>query len=374
MILLTPANVFRYMCDRGLSSHQEVVNREFRVFDLSRRNTAFRVSCRSRPDYVVKQIKDWGWKSGPDYETEFEWYRLARQHSAFTPLASFLANCRRLDEVNGIVILELPRHYEGLDEHFGRLGRFSVPVAKMLGETLGLFHHTLSRDALKEVESHLPDVMPLGPTILLQQDIPVDPESPARAELYQFVFSNPVFRETFASRSASWQSDVLINCDMKFAHCILTTSPTSEVSSPPERPAGAHLHFIDWELSGFGDACWDIGAIFQEYLRHWLLSIPSRPNDSYEAYADHARYPLDETQASIAAFWRSYAEAVGVSGEMAERMIDRTVYCTAAWLIQMAYQSLLNIKTMHEAAHRMAALSLRILNAPSKARLELLGV
>jgi hypothetical protein len=375
MVLLTAGNVFRYLCDLGFASPQEVVNREFRVSNLSRRNTAFKVSCRSRPDYVVKQVKDWTQENIAVYETELQWYQFARQHPSFAPVAEFLANCRRWDEANRIVILELPREYEALDQHFVRIGRFPVPVAKMLGETLGALHRALSHAELKEMRQHFHDVKPFGLSFVLRDEIPPSQETPAYAELHRFVLSNPVFRGTFKPLSEFGRKDVLINCDMKFAHCILTGArPTAaDLSLGPKR-RGAHLHFIDWELAGFGDPSWDVSAIFQEYLFHWLASIPGGPSGSYEEYADRALFPLEETRAAIGAFWRSYADAADLLGQAAEEMLDRSVSCTAAWLIQMAYQSLANAETMHALALGMAQLSVRILNLPPAERRELLGL
>src|SRR5712692_5220727 len=139
-MVLTAANLYHYLADRGFTSPQSVVDGDFRVADLTRRNHAFQVSLRNRPGYVVKQVKKWRDSNVNTFECEARWYWLARNHASFAPLSGFLAKCCGYDSEDQILILEVPLDSEDLDRHHQRTGSFPVETAQLLGERLGAFH------------------------------------------------------------------------------------------------------------------------------------------------------------------------------------------------------------------------------------------
>jgi len=354
-VVLTAGSLFHYLRERGLASAETVVDGDFRVADLSRRNHALRVSVRTRPGYVVKQVGDWRQSNVRTFEAKAHWYWLARNHPGFAPLARFLSTCSGYDAENQILILDVPDKCEDLDRYHRRIGGFPVETAQLLGETLGRFHTALPESAREELRR---DYREATPWVLAWHETSaetLDDPSKGAIELLEIVKGDPGFGQSLEELRGLWRRETFINGDMKLAHSILN---------------GATLYFIDWEMADFGDPCWDAGAIFQEYLNGWLRSMPAAPGLPLAEVVRQARRPLEQIQPAIRAFWQSYVAQAGGDGP---GMLDRAVGYAAAWLIQSAYQSLQDAERISARAVRMAQLSRNILADRGAAARGLLG-
>src|SRR5258706_2271345 len=135
-MVLTAANLYHYLADRVFTSPQSVVDGDFRVADLTRRNHAFQVSFRNRPGYVVKQVKKWRDSNVDTFESEAHWYWLARNHAGFAPLSRFLAKCCVYDSQDQILILEVPPGSQDLGRYHRRIGWVFLLIPARLGSTL----------------------------------------------------------------------------------------------------------------------------------------------------------------------------------------------------------------------------------------------
>ena len=343
-MILTAGNLFHYLRDRGFATAAMVVDGDWRVTDLSRRNQAFRVGFRSRPGFVVKQVGDWRVPNVQTFEAEAHWYWLARHSADFAPMSRFLSGCAGYDAENQVLILDVPEGCEDLDRFHRRSERFSVEIAQLLGETLAAFHTALPASVVQALR---PDFRESKPWVLSWHQARMveapDSSNKGAMELLEIVREDPVFGHAFEEMRAQWQPETFINGDMKLAHCILHQ--------------GA-IYFIDWELADFGDPLWDAGAILQEYLWEWLRSMPASPRVPLADAVRQARRPLEEIQPAIRGFWQSYVAGRGVDGAS---MLDRAMGYAAAWLIQNAYQTLHDAKQITARAVRMAQVSRNIL-------------
>ena len=347
-MILTAGNVFYYLQDRGLASAEAVVRGDFRVVKLSLRNLTFRVTGGTGGGLVVKQVQTWTRPYIALFEAEAHWYWLGGNSPVFAPLRSLFARCLGYDAENQILILDFPAGCEDLDRHFKRLGRFPVEAAQLLGETLGAFHYGVTSAAIHEVRR---DFARQVPSVLRWHEID-ELEKPGREkgaiELMRLVKESDAFREAFARMREGWRRETPINGDMKFAHCILN---------------GAGMYFVDWESGDFGDPCWDTGAILQEFLSAWILSIPRGHVDS-----------IEEIQPAIRAFWQSYVKRAGFDEAQAAEALRRSVDYAAAWLLQTAYQNVKDEAELAGPAVSMVQLSLNILADRERAVHELLGL
>ena len=72
-MVLTAASLSHYLMECGLVSSSSVVDGDFTVNDLSRRNSVFRVTRGTHPGYIVKQVKEWKLEDvgSPGTELEF---------------------------------------------------------------------------------------------------------------------------------------------------------------------------------------------------------------------------------------------------------------------------------------------------------------
>ena len=354
-MVLTAANLVHYLLDRAFTGVESVVDGDLRIADLSRRNHAFKVTFRSRPGYVVKQIKKWRASNIDSFETEALWYTLARTSPDFAPLAGFLSKCCGYDAEHQVLLLEFPLGCEDLNQVHRRAGAFPVEMAQLVGATLAAFHRSLSANALEQLRTNFPEATPWVLGLHQRDEGTFESISEANTELLRIAQKYSGFGEAFERLRIEWRRETLINGDMKLAHCILN---------------GQSLYLIDWEMADFGDPYWDAGAIIAEYLAAWVRSMPATPGMSLEDSVKQARRPLTEVQPAIRAFWQSYAARMHSDDET----LDRTVRFAAARMIQDAYQSLQRADQMTTRSIRLLQLSLNILSNPVAARQGLLGL
>ena len=72
--------------------------------------------------------------------------------------------------------------------------------------------------------------------------------------------------------------------------------------------SGPRVQFVDWEMAGVGDPCWDAGTVFSECLSTWLRSTPVTRETPPEDFLPLAGFPLRRMQPAMRSFWRSYAQ------------------------------------------------------------------
>ncbi len=354
-MILTAANLFYYLVDRRLTTAQTVVDGDFRVNTLSRRNQAFRVSFRALPGYVLKQPGDWHPLNIRTFEAEAHWYWLARNHPGFAPMARFLSACPAYDAENQILILDVPAHCEDLDRFHRRSGRYPVETARLLGETLGAFHTALSTADRGTLRSDFRLTIPWILSLPRSTEESLDRPNKGVMELVEIVKGDAGFEQGFEELRGLWRRETFINGDMKFAHCILN---------------GPGLYFIDWEMADFGDPLWDVAGIFQEYLGAWLRSMPPSPAVPLADLVRRARHPLEQIQPAIREFWQAYQSR---AGDQPADALDRAAGYAAGWLIQVAYQSVKEADTISTRAVRLAQLARNILADRGAAVRGLLG-
>ncbi len=363
-MVLTADNVLYYLLDQGFADRKRVVDGDFRVWELSRRNQTFKVDLGAGESCVVKQVRKWRQANLATFEREVEWYGLLDENPHFAPLAEFLPKCYGYDDEHQILILELPPGAEDLSQFHRRLGRFPPETGRLIGETLGTFHTVLSEAAREELRREFPCEVPwaLRPEDLTEDAF--DSISAANSELLRVLRKYAGFGKALGELRARWQPETLINGDMKWDHCVLTDQ---EMGVP-------RLYFVDWEMADFGDPCWDAGAICQDYLNAWVRSLPSAPGTPIDELVLRARVPLDEIRLAIQSFWLAYTARIGANRPASEEMLHRMMGYAAARMIQAAYQGLQQSEQITAHAVLMLQLSLNILVASEEAVHWLIGV
>ena len=92
------------------------------------------------------------------------------------------------------------------------------------------------------------------------------------------------------------------------ATCAGTTAGVA-TSADARRPA---FQFVDWEMGGIGDPCWDVGTVFSECLSTWLLSTPVTRENTPRDFLPLARFPLRSMQSAMRSFWKSYVRRLAL--------------------------------------------------------------
>ncbi len=160
-----------------------------------------------------------------------------------------------------------------------------------------------------------------------------------------------------------WFADCTIHNDLKWDNILV--HPRDGETELTE------VKIIDWEMAGIGDPCWDVGTVLSEFVAFWALSIPVVGGEPYEGLA---KYPIEDMQPAIRAFWESYAEAMEFDRATARERLIKSVRFAGARLIQTAYERTQTMTHLTPHIYLLLQLSLNIMEGPEDAAEGLFGI
>lgn len=360
--MLAIADVVPYLLRRNLADAKSLCDCDLVVEGVSRRNRSYRIICSQGPCYLLKL--------GVNEETartvahEAKVYQLFQSDGVKEQIREYLVQFYDYDCNEQILILEFMRDAKDLRAYHARRARFSTWVARAMGRALGTLHQpTLATSAESQgMPRKLPWVLFLHqPNLSIIRDA-----SSSNLELIKIIQQFAEFRELLNGLRERWTMDTLIHFDIKWDNCI--------VGLPPAAGSKYWLKFVDWEVAGLGDPCWDAGSVFMDYLSFWLLSIPITGETPPDRFPELARYPLDRMQPALRAFWLSYARTMHLDAAMAGEWLIRATKYAAARLVQTAYEQMQMSLQLTGNIICFLQLSLNILRRPEEAVTQLLGI
>jgi hypothetical protein len=365
-MILTASNIIYYLIDRGLVTPESVVDGDFAVVNTSRRNCNFKILRKNKPGYFVKQIQYWEPQAIATIQREATCYWLAQNDPDFTPLAALLPKYHQYDAENYTLTLELLPQGENISEYHRRLGHFPPEIATQLGKQLGTYHRQVGRKLQNNPpNSPFQRQIPWILQFAQQSNSILSTLNTGNSQLLKLLQKYPEFQQSLDMLQKQWRIDALIHGDIKWDNCILCS---------PDTQSEPNLKIVDWEMADFGDACWDVGAIFQAYLSFWLLSIPATVSATPAEMVEMAQYPLETMQPAIRSFWDAYLYTVQPDNQKAEELLERSMKYAAARMIQTAYEILNFSSQLTPNTLCMLQVSLNILKDPSEAIEHLLNL
>ncbi len=360
---LTATNLVHFLLARGHATADSVVDGDFMVAEVGRRNRNFKVIRRDHPSYFIKQIKTSEQQAMVTLHREAACYRLAGSDPKYAPLAELMPRFVDYDPARYLLIVELLPEGENLTEHHRRLNAFPEEVGAMLGRGLGAYHSEVGRMFGGQADvSMFPRQVPWILSLHLSNDAMFQQLSAGNVQLVGILRQYPAFQQKLDELREDWRFDSLIHGDMKWDNCIVF------------KQDGGPLDFriVDWELADFGDASWDVGAIFQAYLSFWIFSMPIAAGAAPGQFVGQAAYPLEAMQPAIRAFWKAYVATRKLDGEAARHLLERCVRYGAARMVQTVFEYMYASPQLSANAISLLQVSLNMLQAPREAITELL--
>lgn len=364
-MILTPANIAHYLLGRGLITYESVVDGDFKVIERSLRNRNFMVLRDNSPGLFLKQVKTWDQQAIITLQYEATTYQLSQTDEEFAPLVPLMPRFHAYDKDRHILIVEMLKGGENLADYHARIGKFPVDIAAQVGKLLGQFHRDISNTIKGSAKGAL--FQKRMPWILqLHQLSPnfLEPISAANSEVINIVKSFPEFHDMLNGLQSQYEFDCLIHGDIKWENCVLYKNGDDE----------PRLKIVDWELADIGDACWDAGAVFQAYITCWIMSIPLVAGVPPSQLMDQAKYPIDDMQPAIKAFWQAYTETLEADTRRQRELLKKSVRCGAARMIQTVYEHMSPSPQITPNAICLLQVSLNILERPEDAITDLLGM
>jgi aminoglycoside phosphotransferase (APT) family kinase protein len=357
--VLGAADVAGYLLERKLLSPRAVVDGSLRVEDASRLNSVYVVTAEGERCYVVKLA---GGTGDAGAEREAAVLERLRSLQPDGPLASCLPTLVAYDSAEGVLIFESPPDARDLTSQHAR-GRFSCALAGEAGRALALLH---------AVPPAALDGLPHAPhlswgTQVHRPDLDmVRTLSAAAIELTRIVQGLDELCGELDELLACWSEESVIHGDIRWDNCLAL------------RGGGANrwtrLQLIDWELCRAGDASFDIGAFFGEYLRAWLQSIPILDPREPGRLLRHARFPLRRMRPALRSFWDAYTRQRTAAPADMSRILRRATRFAAVRLLTAALDEAQTLAELRPSALYLVPLSQNILRRPDEAAAHLLGL
>ena len=361
---MTQHNVAPYLLERKLISEASIVEGNLMVVDSTRRNHNFEVVSERNPSYLAKQGV--GASGIATVAHEAVVYQFLQSETE-SDINRYLPRCYGYDPEAGILILELVTQAQNLGKYHSRRGRFSITLARALGNALGTLHSLTGAKKIKDNSNlGLSDQPPWTLSIHRPSVGTFRNVSDANIQLIKIIQQFPEFCELLSGLSHDWRTGTLIHGDIKWDNLIVF----------PQSDSGriTGLKIVDWEFAGVGDPCWDVGSVFTDYLGCWLLSIPITGEFPPDRFMELAHFPLERMQPAIHSFWQSYVRQMELDSPTSDEWLLRSIRYSAGRLVQTAFEHMQASMQLTGNIVCFLQLSLNILQRPQEAIVHLLGL
>jgi hypothetical protein len=363
---LTVDTVVPYLLERGLVSEADIVEGDLEVVDVGRRNENLKVIRKRGMSYVLKQPGSGEPATEATIRCEAALYGYLQVARSAARLRMFLPRFCGWDEDRCLLVLEL---VEGLP----LWGHYAVSVAPEfpadsaapLGTALGTLHEFFRQAA------HAPDWMSAlhaAPPWILSAHRP-SPEvfsrlSPANLQVLSLLQKESALVSGLDGLRREWTPDTLIHNDLKGDNVLVASDGED----------GASVRIVDWELVQIGDAAWDVGAVFRDFLDYWLLSVPLSGDLTAEQMLDAAKIPLAKLHPAARAFWSGYCAAADIDRDSLGSFLLRSLQFAGARLAQGAYELSSGTANPSNLAIALLQLAANVMVNPEEASLTLFGI
>lgn len=358
---LTRSNLHHYLLHHGLVTHQSIIEGNFCVVEVPRRNFDFKVIHKGRAGRFVKQIRNYDAVATQTLQREFVCYRLAGK---LDRLRFIVPKLLHYDPQEHILVTELIENGESLHAFAYRTETFPPEIGRTMGVTLARCHQCTTAD-LGECASIFPK---RPPAIFCLREMAawlLPPLSRARTEMNSILSDFPDFERRLSGIRDSWRAQCLIHSDIRWDNWVVRRDGALSADPP--------LTLVDWEMADIGDPCWDIGAVFQSFLALWIDKLPFATGAPPHVLVELTRSPLESMQSAIREFWRAYQEALALDEQAASKALDLSARYCAARLAQTALEYMASSSRMSPSTLSMLQASLNILNDPGALE-DLLGL
>ena len=331
-MLLSAAGTVDYLRARGLGAAPARAGAPWQVQEASSRNRNFAVlPADGEPGWFVKQLRVTAPASVLMMQREATVYWLANHEPDFAPMQALVPDLVLFDGAARILVLALLPKASNLMVDPATRGHSAVVTAERLGLALATLHHAVGRKTSSDPPPVFPREVP-GIFTAHRGGPLVQWLGPGQRRLVERVCSHPRLPTTLDRLAASWTFDSFVHGDVKLENCVASYAAPAGAASGPE------VKLVDWELADFGDACWDLGCTLQAYLYVCVRTSLGETGLDLGARLAAAGAQAAAMRDALGAFWRRYCAGRGLDREARAALLERTMGCAAARLLQMALE------------------------------------
>ena len=325
----TVDDILAFLLRSGDLEAQRLVDEDFEVVSVPRRNRNLRIASQDGTGFLIKQPEPGTDGHLESLRSEAGFYALCQQDERLAGLRPLLPRWVRHDLDQGWLILELLSGTRPLGKPSPQTSLQDAHHA--LGKALGLLHATF-RD-LDLAQNPWYQALPWARPGILSLHRPrlasVSELSGGQRHLLRIVQEDANLLAGLSGVADAWRRETLIHGDVKSENVLVLP--------------GGEIRLVDWELAQPGDPAWDLAGGLQNLLLLWIQSMPGEASLGVAERALAAELPLAHVQVAARAFWQSYRKAVGQTESLgALELLDdlgiRGVTFSAARLLQGAYE------------------------------------
>lgn len=357
-------NVVEYLLGKGLINNKSIVDGNIQIFDISRKNRNIKISLKIGHSFFLKQANPYDRNNGTSIKRESLLYAMMQNENEFKSLANFAPRIHDYDGEKNIMITEFVQGHSW-NQYILRQTKMNIEkdLVVALGRMISTFHNAFEKIMANEKLRFLPKMFSF-PNLMIHPGPEVFTDlSPANLELLKLIQKDPKAFAVLEELFAHWASETLIHGDIKFDNIIINTNRKTNKSI-----------ITDWESANIGDPAWDIGSIFQEFIRSWLYSLPLTGTETAQELLNLSKESFQNMQSTMRYFWNEYTENIHKNTKFTnDLLIKSTKYC-AARLIQSAYEMLHSQSQLNNISVYMVQIALNILVDVNNATIHLLGI
>ena len=352
-MFLTSTNLVHFLISRRLVEVSKIVDGNFSVIELGRRNRNFRVDIGPNSALFVKQTKSSDSSSLAHFKREMDCYVLAQ---SFREWSQLMPGVLDIDQERHSMSLEFVNDSESLTQYHWRICRFSNLIAEKAGSALASFHRAVS---LKDLPSEFLQRCQRKPVWILQFNSVPNSASGGAKQMLSYMQQDGFFGDGLQALERDWKFDHLIHGDMKWDNCLV---------HPGENQI-PQLKIIDWELVDIGDAKWDLAGLMHSFFVFWVesdqRSVDHAPAQSIAELIARENTSQGAMRQSLFVFWRAYQNGLGrTENDLHE--LESVMRFVAARLVLTCYEGVCSAKEMSKSMSMILQLARLLFEDPSK--------
>lgn len=367
--ILDVDNIVDYLVNKDIVGKKSIIDSDLKIIPCSSKNCNFQVLTKNGTSLMVKQ--PFSSEMENNYSSLSVEANLYLETSKFPDLEYIFPTLIEFDNDQQILITELLPLAKPLYTYIQKPGRkdLYVELFRLLGRFIATYQRKIRADTLDSEKLHLrSDLPPLldllcHPSSHLFVDL-----SKGNIELIKIIQKNNL-GDLVNQVMNNWSVECLVNLDMKLQNVIVYSHKSNANASNMPK-----IKLVDWEYGILGDAMWDLGCIFNDFICYWLFSLDLSRNKSTSDVISLSKRPLTEMQSYIRATWQGYVETLETSPDRQAKLLMKAILYCASRLLQTAYESQFSLPYLSKTALSLLQVSLNIFKNPKQAAIYLLGL
>jgi 5-methylthioribose kinase len=339
--LLSSQNVFQYLLDLNLCTHQDLESIQIETLPPAKNFNLLIKLPKERKLFVKQERHAFNGIVVPELLNEWKFYQLQQHLQIFQNLKPSVIPVINFDEAHAIIIYEYLDKYSDLAKFYQQKKDFYSAIPTSVGKILATLHRTTfnNPDCKKFLSKYSKDKNNFeftNPAKMLEKSISrispeifgLVPQDCLKFFIFYQRYSSLV--EAVTELKDSWHPCCLTHNDLKLNNILIHQDWEPSLS---EQLDEGIIRLIDWERCAWGDPAFDLGTIIASYLQMWLSSLVVASSILIEESLRLAETPLEFLQPSILALTQSYLRNFPMILEYRPDFLRRVVQFTGLSLI-----------------------------------------